>query len=314
MKSKNAMAIAAALSGLFAFEGMCAEEEAEGKWNWAMGEGVSFAEHPVVSTDVGMMFDSKYIYYGLVINNEPILTPYAELTFFDWVKSGVKALFDTTHYGRHEQAEGYGSRKFKYQELDPYASIAHSFGPDDASWLPTTVELGLEYMYEQHPKRVCNDTQFITLTMGLPDLWIEPFFLAEFDIERDHGTYLNFGIGHTFALIEGDEGEDPLLDFRLSLAQGWGDKQRIAAYLPDVNLVNSDGEHEKLSHAGLMDTCVKGELGWNICRGVRLSTYLAYYDFLFDKPNRTGNAAFEMWGDWDVSWNFIAGAAVSFSF
>ena len=59
---------------------------------------------------------------------------------------------------------------------------------------------------------------------------------------------------------------------------------------------------------------VKGELGWNVCPGVRLSTYLAYYDFLFDKPNRTGSAAFEMWGDWDVCWNFIAGAAVSFSF
>ena len=313
MKHTNAMAIAIGLAGLCTSTGVCAAESEE-KWNWAMGEGVTLAERPIVSAEVGMAFDSKFMSYGLVDNNEPILTPSASLTLFDWVSIGVEAIFDTTHYGRHDYGEGYGSRKFKYQELDPSVGISHAFGPDDASWLPTTVEFGLEYMYEAHPKIVDDDTQFVTFSIGMPDLWIEPTFSAEFDIKRDHGTYLNLEIGHTFALIEGDEEEDPLLDFRLSIAQGWGDKQRIAAYLPDVNLVNGYGEYEKLSHAGLMDTCVKGELGWNVCPGVRLSTYLAYYDFLFDKPNRTGSAAFEMWGDWDVCWNFIAGAAVSFSF
>lgn len=294
-----------------------AEEGGEG-WAWAMGEGVTFDETPIVSAEVSLAFDSKFMSYGLVDNNEPILTPGASLTFFDWVTFGVEAIFDTTHYGRHDYGEGYGSRKFRYQELDPGVTIGHAFGPDDADWLPTTIEFELGYMYEAHPKIVDDDTQFVTFSVGLPDLWIEPVFSAEFDIERDHGTYLNIEIGHTFALIDGDaeeeEGGDPLLDFRVSLSQGWGDKQRVAAYLSDVNLVNEDGEYEELSHAGLMDTCLKGELGWNVCDGVRLSCYVAYYDYLFDQPNRDGAKVYEAWGDWTESWNFVAGASLAVTF
>ena len=86
------MSAAAALCmGAFAAE----EEKSEG-WAWAMGEGITFDENPIVSTEVSLSFDSKYLSYGFVDNNDPILTPAGSMTFFDWVTFGVSAIFDTT--------------------------------------------------------------------------------------------------------------------------------------------------------------------------------------------------------------------------
>ena len=100
-------------------------------------------------------------------------------------------------------------------------------------------------------KSISEDTQFITFEFGLPDLWIEPAFLYERDIMRDNGTYLNLELGHTFALIDGaEEGEDPVLTIKPSIAQGFGNAMRVRAYVSDAN-------GEPLDHSGLMDTMVK---------------------------------------------------------
>ena len=281
-------------------------------WNWAMGEGVTFDESSIVSAEVSLAFDSKFMSYGLVDNNDPILTPAVSLAFFDWVTFSVESIFDISHYGRDA---GYGNRAWKYQELDPGVSIAHAFGPDDVSWLPTTVEFELGYMYEAHPKVVDDDTQFFSFSIGLPDLWIEPVFAYELDLDRDHGTYLNLELGHTFALIESsEEGGDDILDFRLSVAQGWGDKKRIRAYLPDIHNVDDEGEYGELDHAGLMDTCVKGEFTWNITDGVSLGAYIAYYDYLFDSSTRKASRHYEATGHWDDSWNFVTGVSLAVAF
>lgn len=154
-------------------------------------------ERPVVSAEASIAFDSKFLSYGLVDNNDPILTPGAALTFYDWVTFSVESIFDISHYGKDA---GYGDRAWTYQEIDPGVALSHAFGSEDAEWLPTTVEFELGYMYEAHPKSVDEDTQFFGFEIGLPDLWIEPIFAYELDIERDHGTYLNLEFGHTFTL------------------------------------------------------------------------------------------------------------------
>ncbi len=296
------------------------EEVSEG-WAWAMGEGVTFDEKPIVSCEASLAFDSKYLSYGFVDNKDPILTPEGSITFFDWVTFGVNAIFDTTTYGRRA---GYTSRQFQYTELHPTVTIGHSFSPEDFEWLPTTIDIAVGYDYEYHPnsknkgglneyengwdKSIAEDTQFVTLEFGLPDLWFEPTFLYERDIMRDDGTYLNLEIGHTFGLIEADEeGDDDTLTLRPSVAQGFGNAQRVKAYA-----AKEDGE--PLNHAGLMDTLFKLELGWNICDGVSLTAYAGYSDFLFDRKIRDASRRYEALGKWDESWNFIAGAAVTFSF
>ena len=276
---------------------VCGSVQAE--VNWKMGEGVTFDEKPIVSSEIALAFDSKFLSYGLVDNNDPILTPSASMTFLDTLNISVSSIFDISRYGR---AAGYGDRGWRYQELDPGAGLSHAFTPDEISWLPTTVELALGYMYEQHPRTVDDDTQFVTFSVGLPDLWIEPTFSYERDIDRDDGTYLNLELGHTFTLVEGgEEGADDVLDFRLSVAQGWGDERRIDAYL-------------ETERSGMMDFCLKGELTWRVTDGVMLGGYVAYTDYLFDSSLHQRARDYEATGHWDESWNFVAGCSLAIAF
>jgi len=308
-----------------------AESEPAGEWNWAMGEGISFNETPIVSAELSISWDSKYLSYGLVDNNDPIVTPGGWLTFFDWVTLGVSAIIDTTHYGT---GAGYYNRRWFYQEVDPEISLGHSFSPDDFSWLPTTVEFSIGYMYESHPRSFKGedgdpydnpDTQFATFEISLPDLWFEPAFQYERDIMRDQGTYLNLSIGHTFALIDGDtEEDDPVLTFRPSIGQGWGDRRRVSGYLSNVHHpayeededgnLEATGDYEPLERNGLMDTCIKGEMTWNICSGIALSGYVAYYDYIFDRHLREGARVYEATGRYKESYNFVCGLALTATF
>lgn len=261
---------------------------------------------------MSLAFDSKFISYGLVDNNDPILTPSASMRFFDWVTLSVASIFDISQYGRDA---GYGNRAWRSQELDPGVALGHAFGPDEVAWLPTTVEFEFGYMYESHPPVVDDDTHFVMFSVGLPDLCFEPAFSYERDLDRDHGTYLNLEIGHTFTLIGGsEEGDGDILDFRLSAAQGWGDGKRIRAYLPDIRNVDSNGEYGVLDRAGLMDTCIKGELAGRIANGVTLGGSVACYDYLFDSTNREASRSYEATGRWTDSWNFVASLSLTVAF
>ena len=306
MNSKHMMVLACAAAfcgSVLAEEAKTEAAETPETLAWAPGEGISFGEQPIMTTEVGLAFDSKFMSYGLVDNKDPIITPSAAVTFFDWLTFEVAALFDTTTYGRKA---GYSNRGGRYIELDPGVSLGHAFSPDDYAFLPTTVEFSLGYAYEYHPRAMGEageDTQFVTFEVALPDLWVEPTLAFERDIDRDNGTYVNLELGHTFALIDGEsEGGDPLLAFRPSVAQGIGNTQRTRGYgLAD-------------DHGGLMDLCVKGELTWNIGAGVALSGYVAYYDYVFDSTLRDAARAYEATGRDDTSYHFVGGLALTASF
>ena len=286
------------------------EEVAEG-WNYALGEGLSFGERQVVSAEFGLDFDSKYLTYGLTDNNEPILSPSAGVTFFDWLEFKVKALYDVTRYGHKA---GWGSRQWKMEELDPSVRLAHDFSPEDFEWLPTTVSLELGYMYEYHPRAMggaangWGDTQFVWAEMSMDDLWLEPCLFFERDIDRDNGTYLYAEIGHTFSIVDGEkEDDDPVLSVRPMVSQGFGNAPRVRGYL-----YHEDGE--ALDHAGLMDTTFRIDLTWKVLDNVELGAYVAYVDFLFDREIREASRIYESTGRHDESYNFIGGLSVSVSF
>ena len=289
-------------------------ESAPEGWHYDAGSGLGFGEQSIVTASAGLAFDSKFMSYGLVDNKDPIVTPSASITFFDWVNFEVAALFDVTKYGRKA---GYSNRGGKYIELDPGASLSHAFTSEDLEWLPTTVEFSLGYAYEYHPEAMGHrtgdpgeDTQFVSFEVSLPDLWVEPTFQYERDISRDNGTYLNLELGHAFALIDGArEDDDPILSFRPSIGQGLGNTQRVAGYL-----VKHGTEDEALDHGGLMDTCIKGELTWQISSWLTLSGYVAYYDYLFDRQMRDAARDYEATGRDDTSYHFVGGLALNATF
>lgn len=277
-------------------------EASGGGWAYRPGEGVSFAERPVVSAEVSLAFDSKFLTYGLVDNPEPILSPEALVTLFDWVQLKAASIFDLTGYGRRA---GYGDRAWRYQELDPSARLVHRFSAEDVGWLPTSVSVEAGYMYEQHPRAVCDDTQFVWVELSLPDLWVEPTLQFERDIDRDDGTYLNLELGRSFAVV--GDGESPTLSLRPSVAQGWGDRRRVAGYLS-----RSDGG--ALERAGLMDTLVRLAAEWRVCDWLALSGYVGYSDYLFDRHLREAARRYEITGDCRDSFQFVCGLELKASF
>ena len=310
MSVKKCTAIAAALlaGGIFA-----AEAESQGL-SWEPGSGISWGETPVMTAEFGLAFDSKYMTYGLVDNRDPILTPSASATFFDFLTFEVEAIFDMTKQGK-KAGPGRKNRGGKYMELDPGAYLSQTFSADDYAWLPTTIEASLGYSYEYHPRSMDGnsgywaDSQYVWAEVALPDLWIEPLLYIERDISRDNGTYANLELGHTFPLIDSEEEDgDPLLAFRPSVGQGFGNTQRVRGYLWDSK------KDEALDHAGLMDTCVKGELTWAICDWLSLSGYVAYYDYLFDSRMRDGARGYTERNSDDRSYHFVSGLALTAAF
>ena len=322
MNSKHMIAAfcAAGLAfGALADEAKSAEAPEEAaELSWAPGEGVTFGEQSIVSTEVGLSFDSRYMTYGVIDGKDPILTPSAKMTFFDWAYLSVESIFDVTKgNGIHKPHRGdYGNRAGRYTTIDAIAGLAHDFDTCDALG---KLSVDFNYIYEyihrykdEDGVDCVDDTQYLNLELSLGDLWFEPSLWIERDLMADDGTYVNFSVGHTFPLIDGEsEDGDPVLSFRPSVGQGFGNTQRAAGYF-----VKSKSSEDPLDHGGLMDTTIKGELTWNFCENFSLTGYIAYSDYWFDGNMRDGARAHN--ADWgrscDHSWNFYGGIALGVSF
>ena len=262
-----------------------------------------------VSAEFGLAFDSKYLTYGVMDGKDPIMTPSATVTFFDTLYFGVSSIFDVTK-GNGKRG-GYGNRAFKYTTLDATVGVTHDF---DLGETLGALTVDVNYIYEYIRRRYdedlgkdsMGDTQYLNLELSLGDLWLEPTLAIERDLMADNGTYVNFEIGHTFALIDGEgEDADPVLALRPSVGQGFGNTQRVKGYF---------GE----DHGGFMDTNVKGELTWNICENLALTAYVACYDYLFDRNMRhmarDYNGAWGNGGKYRDSYQFVGGVALTASF
>ena len=311
MHMKKMMTFAAAVAaGLAAV----AQEKAESaELAWAPGDGISYGETQIVAFEAGAQLDSRYMTYGVIDGRDPILTPSVKATFFDWFYLSAEAIYDVTK--TNGKRGGYGRRTGKRTTLDAIAGLAHEF---ELSEEFGTLSVDFNYIYEYFRRyhdegRCMDDTQYLNLELSLSDgifSIVEPTLAIERDIMADEGTYVNLNLGHDFPLIDGkNEGDDPVLAFRPSVGQGFGNTSRVRHY----DFVKHGRE---LDHGGIMDTTVMGELTWNLGHGVSLTGYVAYSDYIFDSNMRAGarghNAA---WGHGcNHSWNFYGGVGVTFAF
>ena len=268
--------------------------------------GEAFGTNDWIVADASIEFASRKIFYGYALNREPIWIPHASLTFLDSLTPGVIAYCDMTDWGdpRRRGPSGYGDRSWKYQEVDPYLKLHHGFTKDELSWLPTQVYLCVGYQYEYDPPFPNGDTNpdshYINGCFALPELWVEPVLNAEFDMDRDHGTYLNFDIGHAFPIVGCDD--SPLLSLRVDIGQGWGDANRNDAY-------------SGVCRAGLMDTMMRMTVTWAPYSWLKISPYVAYYEFIFDRHLRDGARFVSYGGSSETeSWNFLGGVKISMGF
>lgn len=287
------MACAAAIFGCAASV-TAADEVAEAE------KGEVEEETPVVAAEFGLQLDSKYMTYGVTDGKDPILTPSAQLTFFDWAYVGVESIFDLTK-GNGKRGD-YGNRAGKWTTLDATVGIAHEFELTEDIGLSVDANYIYEYLRRHHSDM--GDTQYINLELGLTGLWLEPTLAIERDLMADDGTYVNFSLAHTFTLVGDDD--DPTLTFTPSVGQGFGNTQRTRGY------------ELAADHGGVMDTTIKGEFEWALCDHVALAAYIAYSDYWFDSKLRDGARAYNgAWGHGDKyadSWNVYGGVGVTATF
>ena len=287
---------------------------ARGNGEMADEEKGEVEEEPLVSAEFGLGLDSRYMTYGVIDGKDPIVRANGYLTFADWLYIGGEMLFDTTKCGRKYSPYEWGNRAGKYTILDSIVGLAHDF---DCGETLGALSVDFNYIYEyihryrdEDGAKCMDDTQYLNLELSLGDLWFEPALWIERDLMADDGTYVNLSIGHAFPLIDGEgEGADPVLAFRPSVGQGWGNTLRTHGYF-------NDSVDNGFSHGGLMDTAIKGELTWNISENVSLSGYVAYSDYLLDGNMRDAARAYNArWGHGcNHSWNFYGGIALGVSF
>lgn len=270
-------------------------------------EPVDDPDDKIVAAEFHIGMDSRYLTYGMIDGKDPIIVPGAQVTFFDWVYFGVESIFDVTK-GNGKRG-GYGNRAGRWTTLDSIVGLAHEF---DLGEKAGKLSVDFNYMYEyiERYHSSMDDTQYLNLELGLSDgiFWLEPTLAIERDLMADDGTYVNFDLGHDFAIIDGKgEDDDPVLTFRPSVGQGFGNTQRVRGYSPEVKVYD---------HGGVMDTCIKGEFTWKVHEHVSLSAYAAYSDFWFDSTMR--ECAREHNAEWGHayahSWNFFGGVGMSVEF
>ena len=244
--------------------------------------------------------------YGVIDGKDPIVTPSAQLTFLDWAYLGVSSIFDVTK-GNGKRGE-YGNRAGKWTTLDATVGIAHEFELGE-TFGKLSIDANYIYEYLRRYHSDMGDTQYLNLELGLGGYIVEPTLSIERDLMADDGTYVNVSLAHTFDIIgEGDEAE---LTLTPSIAQGFGNTQRVRGYL-----IQDNGE--ALDHGGIMDTTLQLDLEYKLCDNVTLGAYVAYSDDWFDSNMREGarghNAEWGNGGKYDRSWNVYGGLSVTVAF
>ena len=233
---------------------------------------------------------AQYMTYGMIDGKDPIVVPGAQVKFFDWVYFGVESIFDVTK-GNGKRG-GYGNRAGRWTTLDSIVGVAHEFELGEKAG-KLSVDFNYMYEYIERYHSDMGDTQYLNLELGLSDgiFWLEPTLAIERDLMADDGTYVNLDLGHSFPIIDGKgEDDDPVLEFRPSVGQGFGNTQRVRGYSP---------EERTYDHGGVMDTCIKGEFTW-------------WFDSTMRHCAREHNAE---WGKGcDHSWNFYGGLGLSVEF
>ena len=255
-----------------------------------------------VSGEVSVAYATKVLSYGLPDSDDPNFLPFGGLAFFEVLSVGTLFYFDTSHIG---ERMGRGDRAWDFWEVDFPVSLRQTFTQGDFDKLPTSVELGVGYRYEYHPPRThIRDTQFWVADVALPDLWIVPCLSYERDVIRDNGTYLNLCLYREFEVVEH-------VFLTPSIWQGWGDRKRVRGYLSNPDMTRP------LDRAGLMDTCLRLSLAWRPFECLEIACFVAYSDFLFDRPIRDASRNYIRQidgGARNTSWCFPAGVSVSYKF
>jgi hypothetical protein len=163
-----------------------------------------------------LSFYSKYIWRGMVWDEEPVLQP--DL----WMTVGRLTM---TFWGSMDLTDSGGDFEGQFNEWDGYIDV------DLGALGPLTFGSGLSYLNFFAPSGVGSSTTEISAS-AIVNIIGNPTLTAYWDIWQYHGVYANMSLSHDIAV-----GPSAL---SLSLSAGWGDHRHngISGAIADGGLLD----------------------------------------------------------------------------
>ena len=242
--------------------------------------------------DLSAEFATRQLTYGLVDNRDPVFLFDAAIAWRDFTFT-TEVIHDTT--SRDDRHGGLYSSTLRCHEVSFSPGYYHTFD----SLLPTPIEIGMDYVYEYHPRVLSRgdpktpDTQFLNAGVRLPEVFLSPGITTELDIDNECGA-LYFRLEGEYTL----ELTDTLaLEFGIGLGIGNPRRNRFDA---DVN------------RWGVKDLGVSLAIPWKPLSWLTVSPYVAAYEQL--DPALRDAARHYIEGETHHSTQVIGGLTVTASF
>jgi hypothetical protein len=166
--------------------------------------GVSAQDEPALGFDFGADYVGKYVWRGQKLADQSF-QPYAGFSYGS-LSGSVWASIDASNVNGNSGEATEVDYSLDWTDVLPgVESLSYSAGIINYTFPNTTTNSTLE------------------LYVGLSaDVLLSPSITAYFDVDEAEGTYLSFGVGHSFESIAVISGDIPVgLDLGASL--GWGD-------------------------------------------------------------------------------------------
>jgi len=161
------------------------------------------AEAPRLSFSVDAAYNSKYVWRGILLTDDPVFQPsvtagYGGLSLNVWGNMDLSDINDQEN---------------KFSEVDCTLGYARAIDR-------LVLEAGA--IYYAFPNTKFDSTSEVYVGAGL-DVLLQPGIRAYFDTDESEGAYFSAAIGHTFAL-------DERLELGLSAAIGYGNEKNNSFY------------------------------------------------------------------------------------
>ena len=173
------------------------------------------AEENEWSFEFDVTANSKYVWRGINLVDAPVLQPSAAVSYGGWSFAvwGNMETVNANNYGSHGNANG------KFTEVDLTLEYAWDYG----DW---SFAVGIiHYIF---PNTGFKATTEVYGSVGYGCL-LEPTITIYQDIDQSHGTYITFGLSHTFEEVWKPT-ENTSMDVEIGGTVGWGSSSNNAFY------------------------------------------------------------------------------------
>ncbi|AQQ71670.1 hypothetical protein SMSP2_02047 [Limihaloglobus sulfuriphilus] len=149
---------------------------------------------------VGADFMSKYIWRGILVNDDYSIQPWAEVSYMG-ITAGWWSSWDTTDYTGNESE-----------------FIEHDFYLDYTMEATEGIDVSLGYIYYAFPS--LPDTQEVYAGAAF-DVFLSPYVTVYYDFDAVNSTYATAGIGYTVDEVA-KLSDDIAVSMELGASLGWG--------------------------------------------------------------------------------------------